>query len=102
MNNAEEATKIAKDVRFAVLGRAIADVSRAGGSYRQHVAEATLLRQQEQDSADKQTRFAALTRQIGDAARNGHDITPMVEMLTELRSVELGPPREAEGGHRGM
>jgi hypothetical protein len=102
MNNAEEATKIAKDVRFAVLGRGIADVAMHGGSFRQLVAEAAMLRQQEQDSANKQTRFAAIARQIGDAARNGHNITPMVEMLTELRAMELGPPKEAESGHRGM
>jgi len=102
MNHAEEATKIAKDVRFAVLGRGIADVARSGGSFRQLVAEAALLRQQEQDSANKQTRFAAIARQIGDAARGGHEIDALVEMLKELRAMELGPPREAESGHRGL
>jgi hypothetical protein len=96
MNHAEEATKVAKDVRFSVLGRGIADSARAGDvvTLRRCVAEVTMLRQQEQDSADKQTRFAALARLIGDATRSGNDAKGYIESLKELRAIEIGPRPE--------
>ncbi len=91
MINIEESTKIAKDTKFSVLGRAIADGARAGQDVTRHIAEAELLRRQEQESADKNTRFAALARQIGDATRTGRDAGELVVKLMELRAIELGP-----------
>ena len=91
MNHLEESTKFAKDTRFAILGRAIADRATRGQDATALIAEATILRRQEQDSADRQTQFAALARQIGDAARNGQDTAPHVARLMELRASEVGP-----------
>jgi hypothetical protein len=90
MNNAEEATKIAKDVHFAVLGRAIADAANSGAPLHQLLQEAQILRRREQDGATRQTNFAALTRQIGDAARNGKDTAPHIAAIVALRRAELG------------
>jgi hypothetical protein len=91
MNNLEESTKIAKDVRFALLGRAIADRTAQGLDTSQERKEATILRRQEQDSARKATQFAALARQVGDAERNGKDIAELVAALIALRRTEVGP-----------
>ncbi len=91
MNHAEEATKIARETRFAVLGRAIADALRAGDPAQALIDEATLRRRQEQDSAAKEQRFAALARQIGDANRNGKDLGPLLARAAALRAAELGP-----------
>ncbi len=73
MSKLEGANKIADDVHFAVIGRAIADAARRGESFEGLANEALLLRQHEQDSADRQVQFARLARQIGDARRSGRD-----------------------------
>jgi hypothetical protein len=88
--NLEESTKLSKDARFATLGRAIADASISGQSIREAVAEAQLLRWQEQDSASRETRMSALVRQIGDASRSGKAIAPLIAQLIDLRRTELG------------
>jgi hypothetical protein len=90
MNNAEEASKISRETKFAVLGRAIADAFRAEGNTSALISEAMRLRHIEQDQADKQTQFAGLARQIGDAARNGKDTQALLERIAELRRHELG------------
>lgn len=90
---AEEQTKIAREAKFATLGRAIADTIAAGGSAQVLIQEAALRRQQEQESADKLTQFAALTRQIGDAYRQQRSLEPLIHAVIELRKRELGPPR---------
>jgi hypothetical protein len=90
MNNAEEATKLSKDVKFTTLGRSLADAARSGTSTAELVAQAAILRRIEQDSADKATRFAGLARQVGDAARNGKDIDAHLQALVDLRSTETG------------
>jgi hypothetical protein len=88
MNHAEEATKIARDVKFTVLGRALADRVAEGENADALIAQAVILRRIEQDSADKATRFAGLARQVGDAARNGKETQPILDKLVELRRIE--------------
>jgi hypothetical protein len=84
MNNIEESTKLAKETRWASIGRAIAD----GSSREKWMQEAAVLRRQEQDSADRETQFAALARQIGDALRVGRDTAELVGKLVALRTLE--------------
>jgi hypothetical protein len=90
MNHAEEATKISRETKWATLGRAIADYSRMGENPAALIHEAATLRQMEQDRADKATRFAGLARQVGDAARNGAEIAPLLQLLRDLRTAEIG------------
>ena len=90
MNNAEEATKIAREVKFATIGRAIADYTRNGDDVERLVNEAATLRHIEQEQADKTTRFAGLTRQVGDAVRGGAQLAPLLLQLSELRTKEIG------------
>jgi hypothetical protein len=85
MNNIEESTKLGKEVRWAVIGRAIAD----GVELQRWVSEAAILRRQEQDSACRETQFAALARQVGDAVRSGADLAPLLDSLRALRKHEL-------------
>lgn len=92
MNNIEESIKLAKETRWAVLGRTLADAASQGKPVTAHIAEAELLRRQEQDSADRETQFAALARQVGDAVRKGKDTQPLVAQLVALRRRELGHP----------
>ena len=102
MNNAEEATKIARETKFAVLGRAIADSAANGQDPQRLIDQARILRAIEQRNADRQTLFAGLARQIGDAAGVGRDTEPLVERLRELRRRERGPSgirHEAAPGH---
>lgn len=89
VSHAEESTKIARETKFATLGRAIADAHRNRDGTNMLVSQAMMLRRIEQDAADKMTAFAALTRQIGDAARNGKDLTALLERIAELRRHEL-------------
>lgn len=91
MNNAEEATKIAREAKWATLGRAIADAARAGQSHARLDQNAATMRAVEQAQADKQTQFAALARQIGDALVQDRDTGPLVRKLMDLRARELGP-----------
>lgn len=88
-SHAEEATKIAKETKFAALGRAIADAAHRSEATRHLIAEAETLRRIEQNSADRQMQFAALTRQVGDAAASGRDTAPLLARLTALRRLEL-------------
>ncbi len=90
MNNAEEATKMSREAKWAILGRAIADYSRMGENPAPLINEAATLRQMEQDRTDKATRFAGLARQVGDAARNGAEIAPLLLLLRDLRTAEIG------------
>ncbi len=98
MNNAEESTKIAKETRFAVLGRAIADNATAGESNARLILEAQILRRKEQDGWTRMTSFAALTRQLGDAARSGKDLSPILVALVALRASELGTKQPQRQG----
>jgi hypothetical protein len=90
MNNAKEATKISPETKWATLGRAMADYSRMGQNPAPFINEAATLRQIELDRADKATRFAGLARQVGDAARNGAEIAPLLLLLRDLRTAEIG------------
>lgn len=90
-SHAEEATKIAKETKFAVLGRAIADAHATGAETKRLITQAMELRYIEQQQTDKQIAFAALTRQIGDAARNGKDLAALLDRIVELRRHEIGP-----------
>jgi hypothetical protein len=90
MPTLEETTKLSKDLRFTILGRAIADAVRTGKNPSALVEEARLIRHQEQNAADKNTRFAALTRQVGDAAWSGQDLNDLLERLRSLRQIEIG------------
>ena len=90
MNNAEEATKSSRETKWATLGRAIADSSRMGESPAAFIDEAAALRQMEQERTDKASRFAGLARQVGDAARNGADLAPLLLLLRDLRTAEIG------------
>ena len=90
MKNNEEKTKIAKEAKFATLGRALADYTMRGDSITLLVNETQTLRQIEQDSVGKETQFASLARQVGDAARSGREITTLLMRLVELRQREVG------------
>ena len=90
MNNAQETIKISREAKWAILGRAIADSSRMGENPAALIREAATLRQMEQDRTDKASRFAGLARQVGDAARNGAEIAPLLLLLRDLRTAELG------------
>lgn len=90
MKNAEETIKISRESKWATLGRAIADSSRMGENPAVFIHEAAILRQLEQERTDKATRFASLARQVGDAARNGAEIAPLLLLLRDLRTAEMG------------
>ena len=90
MKNAEEATKISRESKWAILGRAIADYSMMGENPAALIHEAAILRQSEQEQRDKATRFAGLARQVGDAARNGAETAPLLLLLRDLRRAEIG------------
>jgi hypothetical protein len=90
-SHAEEATKIAKETKFATLGRSIADAYATGTDTKRLITYAMELRYIEQQQIDKETAFAALTRQIGDAARNGKDIAALLDRIVALRRYEIGP-----------
>ena len=90
-SHAEEATKIANETKFAVLGRAIADAHATGAETKRLISEAMTLRYIEQQQTDKEIAFAGITRQIGDAARNGKDTRALLERIVSLRRAELGP-----------
>jgi hypothetical protein len=90
MNNAQETTKISREAKWAILGRAIADSIRMGENPAALIREAATLRQMEQERTDKASRFAGLARQIGDAARNGAETAPLLQRLRELRRAEIG------------
>jgi len=91
--NIEEQSKIAREAKFATLGRAMADEANAGRYPLGPIVEATTRRAQEQARASKETRFAALARQVGDAARAGTEVDPLILCLQELRRLELGPAK---------
>jgi hypothetical protein len=91
----EQAWKEANETRWATLGRSIADQHKAGGSIRQLVEQAEIMRAVEQSNADKLTQFAGLARQIGDAAHQGKEIAGLVERLSVLRTLEIGPALKA-------
>jgi hypothetical protein len=95
LSKEEEASRLGNETRWATLGRSIADAHKAGGSIRQLVEQAEVMRAVEQSHADKLTQFAALARQIGDAAHKGKDITGLVERLSMLRTLEIGPALKA-------
>ena len=90
MNNAEVATKMSRETKWAILGRTIADCIRMGENPAALIDEAATLRQTEQERRDKATRFAGLARQVGDAARNGAEIAPLLLLLRDLRRAEIG------------
>lgn len=92
MNNAEEATKIAREAKWATLGRAIADAATAGQNHEAMRSAAAQMRAAEYALASKQTQFAALARQIGDAHSQGKDTAHLVAQLVALRNRELGGP----------
>lgn len=86
-----EQTKMAKNTRFATLGRAVADAHRAGRDTSLLTQELMLLRKQEHQVSDRQIAFAGLARQIGDAVGQGRDISDLLERMAKLRQQELGP-----------
>jgi hypothetical protein len=86
---AEEQTKIAKEVAFATLGRAIADGTSKGADVKLLLQDAAVRRQQEQNQGDRTTKFAALVRQVGDAINSGKPIDELLDQLVELRHAEL-------------
>jgi hypothetical protein len=90
MKNAEETIKISREAKWATLGRAMADYSRMGDNPAPLIHEAATLRQMEQERTDKTSRFAGLARQVGDAARNGAEIAPLLLLLRDLRTAEIG------------
>jgi len=90
MKNAEVATKMSREAKWAVLGRAIADCSRMGENPAALIHEAAALRRMEQERTDKAIRFAGLARQVGDAARNGAEMAPLLVLLRDLRRAEIG------------
>ena len=90
MKNAVEVTKISREAKWAILGRAIADYSRMGENPAALIHEAATLRQMEQERIDKTSRFAALARQVGDAARIGAEMAPLLLLLRDLRKAEIG------------
>jgi hypothetical protein len=91
MNNIEESIKLAKETKFAVLGRALADGIKRGENTSAIRQELQVIRLQEQESTSVETRFAALARQVGDADRNGKDASKLIAALVVLRRRELGP-----------
>jgi hypothetical protein len=95
LSKEEEARRQSNETRWATLGRAIADAHKAGGSIRQLVEQAEVMRAVEQSRADKLVQFAGLARQIGDAACNGRDVAGLVARLSALRTLEIGPARTA-------
>lgn len=88
---AAERYKIAKETRWAVLGRTIADAASHGQTTTHLVREAQIMRAAEQATSDRNIQFAALVRQIGDAASVGRDVAPLVAQLIALRRHELRP-----------
>ena len=96
MNNNEEATKIPREARWAVLGRAIADAVHSGQPTTALVVTAAMLRRQEQENWSRTITFAAITRQIGDAARTGKEYDHYIAQLASLRWKELGTPDPAK------
>jgi hypothetical protein len=91
MNNIEESIKLAKETKFAVLGREYADRLMHGKDIGPIAHELQMLRRQEQESTSMETRFAGLARMIGDATRNGKDVGHYETALVSLRRWELGP-----------
>jgi hypothetical protein len=89
MNNIEEATRIAADVRFGIRARELADRQATGRAIEPIVSELAILRRQEQERASQLVRMAGLGRQIGDAAAVGKPIDHLVLGLLELRKREL-------------
>jgi hypothetical protein len=99
MSKLEDELKIANETKFASLGRAIADATRARtgrGVPTALLEEARLLRWLEQSQVDNQTQFAALVRQLGDAVASGREFDQLIIALVELRSRELGPAVEID------
>ncbi len=95
--NIAEASKIGANVRFAVLGRALADAAIAGAIDDALLGELAMLREREHQNSGWVVRFAALARQIGDAVSGGRDASELVEELKLLRSRELGSDAAREG-----
>jgi hypothetical protein len=91
MSTPAEQTKIAKNTRFATLGRAAADAHNAGQDTSLLLNELATLRQAEHQVSDRQIAFAGLARQLGDAHAAGKDTAPLLERAAQLRSQELGP-----------
>ncbi len=89
MNNLEEATKIAQDVRFGILARELADRHARGLDKAPVIRELAMLRQQEQERASALVRLAGLGRQVGDAAAIGKPIDHLLASILELRRREL-------------
>jgi hypothetical protein len=87
----EEASKIAREAKFAALGRAIADAAMAGAEVSRLTDEAERMRRHELEMIDKQTQFAALVRQVGDAHSKHRELADLLYKLIDLRRKELGP-----------
>lgn len=89
MNNLEEQTKIAKETRWAVLVRTLADNEAAGKSSAIQRRELAMLRRLEQESGNHLTSLAAIGRQIGDAINADRDTSALVAAAVDLRRREL-------------
>ena len=87
MNN-EESHKIAREVRFANLGRQLADSAMRGAATGELLSELAIIRTAEHRVSDRVVAFAGLARQIGDAVQAGRDITDLLERLIALRRFE--------------
>jgi len=89
MSTLAEQTKIAKNTRFATLGRAVADAHRAGLDTKLLLAELATLRAQEHQVSDRQVAFAGLARQLGDAHSTGKETAELLARIAALRAVEV-------------
>ena len=95
MNNAEEATKVAKNTRFAILTRQAADTAIGGGNPAPIIAQLNRVRLAELQSSERLTAFAAIGRQLGDAHRAGRDYCDLLAAAISLRRIELGTTPKA-------
>jgi hypothetical protein len=86
--NNEESTKIPKEMRFAALGRQLADNAMDGKPTAAVVGELAMIRKAEHEVSDKQVAFAGLARQVGDAVASGRDPADLIKRLVELRQYE--------------
>lgn len=91
MTTLAEQSKIAKNTRFATLGRAVADAHSTGRDTHMLMHELAQLRHQEEQVSDRQVAFAGLARQLGDAHYAGKDTAALLNRLCTLRDAELGP-----------
>lgn len=77
------------NMRFAVIGREIADGKMRGRDVSKLVEELAVQRGLEYGQGDKSTQIAAIARQIGDAKRAGRDTNELIGWLCTVRRMEV-------------